>query len=446
MGKFLKDTIFTFTANIIGFVLTLLSSVIVARALDPGGKGIYTMAALLTSLLVTFANPGIGPAAVYNIGKKKYIPSQALGNTIIFSILISALAVLVGLVTVVFFGNSLFPNIGQKYFLLALSLVPMYILFSSGTSVLLAFQEIKKYNLIILLQSAAYLLLAAIFLLGMHFGVGAAIIIEIISYGAAIFLLLRWDNKAANGISLKLSLPYLKDTMVYGAKTYLGTLFSFLRQRNDVFLINLFLAPAAVGLYSVARGVSEKIWMIAQSTGLVLFPRVSNETDPERLKQFTPLVSRNVLFVSLIAAAGIFIFSRLIILFLYSEAFSGSVAPLNVSLIGIVATSGIIALGNDFAGRGKPMINAYCNLFSLVVSVLLALLLIPRYGIEGAAWAFSISCALLFAVMVAVYSRISGNRIAQIIFIQRSDLEYYRLFFRKVAQGIKSRAHFMQKK
>ncbi|MCU0652674.1 MAG: glycosyltransferase [Candidatus Pacebacteria bacterium] len=362
MGKFLKDTIFTFAANIAGFFLTLVSSVIVARALDPEGKGIYAMAALFASLLATFANPGIGSAAIYNIGRKKYLPAQALGNTVILSFLVSLLALAAGAAAVVLFGGRLFPNIGPEY----------------------------------------------------------------LSYVAVFFLLWVWSKRAAGGFSFAFNGSYARDMLVYGGKIYLGSLFSFLRQRNDVFLINFFLSPAAVGLYSVARGISEKIWLIAQSTGLVLFPRVACETDPEKLKRITPLVSRNVLFLSVVAAAGIYIFSHFIVLFLYSTAFLGAVSPLNISLIGIVATSGLIALGNDFAGRGKPMINAYINILSLVTSVVLSLVLIPRFGVDGAAWSFSISCLVLFSVMVAVYCRISGNRVFEVIFVQKSDLEYYR--------------------
>ena len=106
MSKFKRDAIFTLTTKAIILIFSLVTTIIVARVLGPQGKGVYSLAILLPSLLITFTNIGIGQASVFYIGKKKYLPKEIFGNNIVFSLLISALAVLVGLVIIFFISNS----------------------------------------------------------------------------------------------------------------------------------------------------------------------------------------------------------------------------------------------------------------------------------------------------------------------------------------------------
>lgn len=158
------------------------------------------------------------------------------------------------------------------------------------------------------------------------------------------------------------------------AKTYLvylGNVIGFLHYRIDVFLVNIFLNSLAVGFYSIAVAVAEKIWLVSQSAGVVLFPRVSSEIDEKRLNEFAPLVCRNVLLITLAGAIALFFLGRLLIVLFYSEKFSASVLPFQILLIGAVTMSGWRVLGNDLYGRGKPESNIYVSLTSVVLNVIL---------------------------------------------------------------------------
>ena len=428
MGKFTKDTIITFIARVLNLVLVLGASIVVARVLGPEGKGIYSLAILLPMLLITFTNPGIGPASVYYIGKKKYLPKEIFGNNIIFSSLVSVFAIIVGLIVIFFFSNSLFPGVEKEYLFLALSLLPFHIFLNFIIDILLGLQKFKKYNLVNLLRTFTFLILIVIFLLGFHFGTKSAIIAQAISFFLAGVPLFFWVKKETNGISFKFNKLYFRDFSLYGGKIYLANILSFLRKRVDMFLVNIFLNPLAVGLYSIAVGLAEKIWLISQSAGLVLFPRVSSETDKKKLKQFTPLVCRNILFITLIGAVLFFFLSDWIITLFYSKAFSDSILPLKILLIGTVAISGSIAMSNDIAGRGKPIINAYIGAVSVIINIILNIIWIPKFGIIGASWATAVSYTVLFIITVFVYSKISGNRIRDVIFIKKSDFRFYKNF------------------
>jgi len=438
MKTFAKNTSITFISRILQLIFGIGTSIIIARILGPEGKGIYSLAILLPVLLITFSQLGIGSASVFYIGRKKYPMKEILGANIIFSILTSSFATLVGLAIIFFFGDRIFPNIAKEYLLLALLLIPCRISLNFILYILLGLQKIKEYNFIQLIQVFIFLILITIFLLGLHFGIRVTIIAGVVSCASACVILFNQTKKEIGGLVFSLNKNLFKDFFSYGGKAYVGNITTFLYLRIDMWMINIFLNPLAVGFYSIAVGLSEKIWLISQSAGTVLFPRVSSETNEKNLKEFTPIVNRNILFITILIAILLLLLARWIIVLLYSEKFLESALPFQILLIGAVALGGSRIITNDIAGRGKPMINTYIATVSVILNILLNIILIPKFGIIGASWATAISYTVTFILKIITYAKISGNPIPKIIFIQKSDIALYRNFVSALVKRARS--------
>ena len=88
------------------------------------------------------------------------------------------------------------------------------------------------------------------------------------------------------GNRFQFTLDYMAATnyLSYGIKIFFGSMVNFIHYRLDVFIINYLLSPASVGIYSIAAVMSEKVWLLSQSTGEMLFPKVaSNKNDDESI-------------------------------------------------------------------------------------------------------------------------------------------------------------------
>jgi O-antigen/teichoic acid export membrane protein len=255
------------------------------------------------------------------------------------------------------------------------------------------------------------------------------------------FVVFRWVSKFTGMSSYTLDKNYTKSTLSYGIKAHTSNILTFLNYRLDMFLVNAFLNPTAVGYYTVAVALAEKLWFLSHSASTVLFPRVASERDEVRRKEFTPLVSRNVLLIAIVGAALIFLLSKWVILLFYSEVYIFSVRPLQILLPGIIALSVSRVLANDVAGRGHPILNAYLAGVTLVTNIGLNILWIPCLGIEGAALSSTISYNVHLIGTLIVYSKLSGNSIVKIMLIQKSDIAIYRNFIvsvvRKLSLAIK---------
>ena len=426
IGTFSKNTLITFATRSVAVVFGVGISIIIARTLGPEGKGIYSLAILLPALLVTFTNLGVNPATVFYTAKRKYSPKEILGNNIILTILISVFAILLGLVIIRLFSNELFPGVRKEYLLLALCLTPLPFFFDFVSHILVGLQKIQTYNITCFLQSFLFLILVGLFLLWFQLGIKAAIAARIIAFLLAGIVLFLFVKRETDGIFLRPNKQYLKDVSFYGSRAHLAGMISFLHYRADLFLINIFLNPVAVGFYSVAVALAEGMWLIHRSVGTVLFPKLASETDSESLKQFTPLVCRNVLLVALVAAVLLFAFSHWVVVLLYSETFLESIQPFRILLVGAVAVCGHSILANDLMARGKPMLLSHIGVVSLALNIILNIIWIPQWGIIGAAWATTVSYSAMFIITVLVYGKISGNKIKDVILPQKSDFQYYK--------------------
>ena len=96
--------------------------------------------------------------------------------------------------------------------------------------------------------------------------------------------------------------------------SFLLILLTFLNYKIDIFLTNFFLGPVSVGVYIIAVGISEILWILSHSASTVIFPRLAKLScsDPE-YKFLTNSLSRIVIALTLFFSVFIFLIIDFII-------------------------------------------------------------------------------------------------------------------------------------
>lgn len=428
MGEFTKNTTLTLLTRILNLIIGLATSVIIARLLGPEGKGIYSMAILLPTLITTFTNVGIAPATVYYTSQEKYSRREIFGNNVILSLAIGIASITIGLIVVFFFQDIAFSGVARFYLLLALALIPVNLFVSYLRYIFLGMQRIPEFNLISILQMVSMLVLVAVALWGFNAGIAGIILARVAAFLLIGILLFFWGRKVTGGISCRPNFAYLRDVSIYGLKAHMSNILAFLNYRLNMVLVNGFLDPLAVGFYSIAVTIAEQLWLISQAASTVLFPRVASEKNEQLRKEFTPIVSRNVLLITALGAVAVLLLSHWIVVLLYSADYLPAVRPLQILLPGIVALSASRVLANDIAGRGRPILNSYLSAITVAVNIGLNILWIPRFGINGSAWATTAAYSIQLFGRLFVYSKLSGNPAVRVLFVQPSDWKLYQRF------------------
>jgi O-antigen/teichoic acid export membrane protein len=180
-----------------------------------------------------------------------------------------------------------------------------------------------------------------------------------------------------------------------GVPIGLISLLMILLLRIDVTMLSFLADTAAVGIFGVAYRLVEATQFIAGAMAMAVLPWLARATAAARgyrlgLKAVTAvLLPLGLVFV---------LFARPIVTILYGHAFDRSVLPLQ--LLGMITLLyGLNAFSSvSLIARDRPLTYAIVIVPVIVLDIVLNLVLIPRYGADGAAFNALLASALLAAL------------------------------------------------
>ena len=423
MGTFTRNVLLTLLTRLTVFALAFVSGVITARALGPSGRGMLTLALLVPFFAERFLNLGVGIANTYLLGKKKYTLQDVLGNSLALVITITLISGPFYLLLVPVLSRTVMAGVEHSSLLLVSILIPLQLLWTYLICIFLGLQDIDRYNILLVTERGGTLASIVLLVLILRFGVTGAICANILASVVVLGLGLVMLSKRTE-IRPIWNPRLLKESVLFGLRGQIGNIVQVFNYRFDVFIINYFLEVDSVGIYSVAVGLAEMLWHIPGASATVLFPQTAAAREKDA-KVFTPRVCRNVLLITTILAAGLFVISKPLILFAFTDAYLPALVPLWFLLPGVVALSISKTLFGDLAGRGLVQYSTYSSSVSLIVTVICDLALIPRFGVTGAAVASSIAYGIHALLALFFYTRASGNSLVDTLIPKKGDLLLY---------------------
>ena len=409
-------------------IVQLVTLVVIARVYGPEGSGIYAMAMLLPTLLVAFLNLGIGAANVYFLGSSQFGLYVVWRANIRLLLWISLVGVLFGISILTWFSDYLFAGVSPELLVISLLNFPLLVCLSFVLSIFQGLQQFRNFNFILLLQ--AFITLALVLLLALLNGdrldwlLFAYLLATLVTVSSAYRILavqLRGDCDLAQ-VS-----RYSKAALIYGYKAHLSNILSFVNYKADIFLVNFFIGPAAVGIYVIAIQIAERLWLLSQAVSTVLLPRLSQLAGDEvGRSRLTPFVSRWVLLVTAIASVVLGIVSYPLILFIFGPDYVQATWPLLLLLPGIVIGAASRILANDLAARGRPDLNMYTSWVTVIINVGGNVLLIVPFGLAGAAIATSVAYTVNAIMRAVMYSRFTGSFMRHSFIVRSEDFQVLR--------------------
>ncbi len=267
--------------------------------------------------------------------------------------------------------------------------------FSDFLLLLLRLKEKARYHVVLSLGRFAVSVATILYcLLSLELGVLAPIIGNIA--GLAFYVVLA-TPVLVRGVSPALSLSVLKEPLGYAYPQIVTAFVSLFMQSADRYLLRVFGSLSAVGIYSLGCMVSSVITVfLAEPLRNSLQPIVLKlETRPEDQRSLLRAGATYYYLLACFAALSLSMFAKeLIMIIAQSEEFWPSEAIVPIVSLTFVQ----YGLGN-FAGWGLAMARKSYHISGiLVVSAVanlgLNLLLIPSWGVTGAAFAGLLSYVL----------------------------------------------------
>ena len=408
-------------------VLIFGTDIVLAHLLGPSAKGRFALVLLTSQLAAVVVGWGMDSALGVVSRRDPETARRGFANALIWSIVVGGFAVVLacwayGLPTDVRPRGplaSVIPNLSAQQFLFSAFALPGELFFSIGLFALLGRGRILAYSAIRVLRRFALLVL----IIGMagiaRLSLDIALVMNLVALGLTV-VAIGWVAARDGTFSVRPSATLLKEELRFGNRAIVGTIAERLQFRSDAFLLNGLVGVRATGIYSVTSGLAETLWYVPNALGTVMFSRaVDPHADAGRI---AAVLTRTTLAVAFVTAVPAFALGPRVVRFVYGAAFSDAGVALRLILPGVVAYSVVAILSRYIVGRGRPGTGTLILLSGLGANIAFNLVLIPRFGINGAAASSSISYILTAALTMAVFRRLSGRGIVETLVIRRSDV------------------------
>lgn len=435
--RFFTDTLGTSVATFLAMVFSLLVSVLIARALGPEGKGIVAFVLLVVGQASLILSLGVETSLIHYIGRRYYNVPELSGATVGLAIWLGFIGFIAS--SVVFLSAKRLvagPGIIGLLILLASSILLAMVAGYQKSVIRVSGRVVEESVTQVLSSFFTLLAVGTAFLFGLGLkGILVGIwVASVISSMTIIWLSLKWNLLKLKHIRL-LAFDIWKRLISYGLKLHIGSILQALNYRFDIYLVAFFLGAAGVGLYSVAVALAEWLWLIPGALGSVLMQRVATCSNNEEANIIMGPINRLTSAVLLISSVFWIMVGWWVIRFLYGEAFTPSYAPMVLLLPGVWALGLWKNLMNDLSVRGFPNSKSYTAGLAVIATVVLNFLLIPRWGIGGAAVASSIAYGIAFLTALWFYCRVTGFRPHEVVLPVIKD---FALVFTHIRIGVKS--------
>ncbi|MFQ5536429.1 MAG: polysaccharide biosynthesis C-terminal domain-containing protein [Gemmatimonadota bacterium] len=428
-----RDTLGVFTTNAFNVVLSLGNSIFLTRVLGVEGRGEFAVFAAALGLLALVLGFGLDVSVRYFVARGDVPRERILTSLVLWVGAASLLVFAAARANDVWFGSELFLPASRQtplYEGVLAAAVGFTLLFGNISSVFAGMRSFGVINAMTLFSTA----LAMAVYGGMFFleragradlGSGQ-VFVAYMALQAASAGILVWLGYRRLG--LRFSASFLDGALLaamvrYAAKAYGANLAQFLNYRADIWIVQFFLGSVALGLYSLAAGLVMMLWILPRATATVLLPAVAAEEEGVGFAEAARL-ARVVLAVTVAGAVALAVTAAWWIPLLYGRDFAPSAGAFAVLLVGGAPFALSIVLASVLAGVDRVGLNLAGSLVGLVVTVALDLLLIPRYGIAGAAWASSASYLATTAVAVAAFSRVGGIAPLRCMLVRPADFAF----------------------
>ncbi len=386
----------------IGKIVSLGSTLIMARLLSPADYGLMSMAMILVGFVGFFNEVGIGAAIVQKTDLSETEVNGCFSFSILASLVLFAVTLLLSGPAAAFFDNpALQPMIAvlaSTFVLGAVGTVPMAFLRKE-----MHFKAVAGINILgLFLQAGTALVLA-------WNGFGAwslvwAFVGFTLFQSIGAFWLSGWRPTSLRGLRAALEL------VSYGMQVTVTRVFWYLYNNADKFVIGKVLGARPLGIYDMALSLAtlptSQITSLATNVSSPLFSRLQN--DREQLQVYILQFTRGVAYVTYPAVIGMLMCANELIIVLLGKEWLPMLVPFGaLCLMGLVrSVDPLLSQVLISIGRAKQL-SGYTLLCGIAMTAAIVIGAMAD-GLHGVSVAWVVVYPILSIRLLYLVSRATG--------------------------------------
>lgn len=415
-AQLVRGALGTGTLGIIHRGLGLATAILLARVLGAQGYGYYAFALGAVGVLAVPAQLGL-PQLI----TREFAASHALEQWSVMlglrrrSIQLAAAGALVATVfgCLLLIYSEHIPAIDPVTFGLALLLLPLMISMEVMSGMLRGLRNVihAMWPVAALKPVAIFCILIAVLLSGGSFDAPHAMFVNLMATVAAVvsltlLLLHRWPLQTQDVVAEYRTWTWLRSLLPF---TVLGAA-NVITQKTDIVMLGLLASPSDVGVYHVAVQGAMLVSFGFTAVNAVLGPNIARlfaRGETERLQRLLATTSMLTLGIALVVMTVLFLFGEALLQFVFGGEFRRGYVALLILGVGQLVNASVGSVGTFLSMTGYEGDTLRAISTAAIVNVVLNAVLIPIYGLLGAAFATMIATIIWNVLMaVSVYRRL----------------------------------------
>lgn len=397
MNKYLTNIVALLGERLIGIPLAFVVSLLAARILGPSLYGELNYILSCIALSAIFLNLGLELVVIREIVKQPDITSEILSTTFALRFFGSFIAFIVVIVLVLHFEQP------------GSIVVASTVLFMRVPHAIAYFFQAKVNSQKIAMTNVFALTIGAMVKVAILFvspKVLNLILVDI--FVAAIISLIYLFLYGKDGATLesRVNVDIARSLLSSALPLLLSSTAIVIFSKFDQIMITNMMGPESNGIYAIASSCSAALFFIPTIISSTLYPKLihaSNDSVQEFNNQTTFQLEIMLIVVIPISLMAWFVYPKLLSAG-FGEVYYGSVGAFNFMVFSIIPVALGVGSNKWLLARGLEKVVFHRTLFGAAANVVLNYLLIPTYGIDGAAF----SSLMAFSI-----SSIFGNLISQ---------------------------------
>lgn len=406
-ARFFRNATFNVLIDVFNRLSNAVVIILISKFLTIENFGSFNLATSFFTLGSLLSFWGFGNLLIREVAKKPENFNRYFVNFGIMRIILSFVSSLL----VVFVAS--FFNYSQETF----SVIAIICLGISGEAIknlcYSAFNSFEKTHIIspIYLFSSILKIIISYFLLMNGNGIFAlAILITIINISVA-FLFIYYVKRYLSIILVQVDWKFIKEQTLIAFPLFLVGVFSLAENRLDLIILSGYFPENIVGYYSAAIFLETALLIFPEGIKNAIFPVFSKQINhnPKNNEKIYSLVFKYVLLISLAVSFGSIIKAPSILSVIYKKDFIESVNTFRLLMISFPFLS--ISLINlrflNASNKDSQVAKIYG--LTMIFSLIMNLILIPKFDGVGAAAVRLVSTFILMILSFVFISKLISN-------------------------------------
>lgn len=391
-----RSTRLILIANVSILLSNVVSSLIGARALGPAGRGDLLVVVLWPPVMAMIVGLGLPAAYRYWMAKEPERASRLFSNAVIYTVLAGAFSIALADLIVPHLIGQRSPEVMRLVRIYQINIPAALFLdlmrgllegtrrFGWAGAARLIFFGVQALGFAVLWFAGRLTVASASFTM-----ISAQTIAMVVALAAVCHQLKpRWEP----------SWSEFKTSMNYAVRDYAGGVADFTTLRLDQLMLGAMASNVAIGLYVIAVRLSEVTTLAADAIASALMPEVAASRKGRAAEALWARSLRVTIYLHALILAPLWLGAPFILKTLFGASFLPAVGAFRWLLLAAAVWGWGSIVISGLRGFGHPGLSTLARFSAAVVTAIALLILLPRFGITGAA----IASLLGYTVMLAV--------------------------------------------